>query len=339
MKQILRMTGLIRPLLLMLALLLFGNARGWAETVTETVTLSEENLTSSAVLTNVTIAKNAFSITFPKNNGNTATTYYTTSPAGARLYPANSGTNGSGFKITANANVKITRVVYTLNIKANKDKAAAWLAVGDDDSSTNGSLSASTSAQTKNNQALTWTGKATSVELTNTGESGTQVAVSIAAITYESSSNLQSNDLALTGAPVALSFDLYNNSDAQVISYTTSSTGAVTVSGGEDYVTTSIDVDNKTITVTPTTVTPDAQTITIHQAADETYAAGSATFTVNISDTTPFDGGDITFVAGTDVGQTTSNNSADEVIKSVVTMSCTDAALRQLNTGLTKTPN
>jgi len=99
------------------------------------------------------------------------------------------------------------------------------------------------------------------------------------------SSNLQDSNLALTGAPVALSFDLYDNSAAQTVSFTTSSTGAVTVSGGTGYVTTS--VSGNTITVTPVAVTPSAQTITVSQAADNNYVAGSVTFTVSISDSSP----------------------------------------------------
>ena len=99
-------------------------------------------------------------------------------------------------------------------------------------------------------------------------------------------SDLEDSDLTLTGAPVALNFDLYNNSSAQVINYTTSSTGAVTVSTS-DYVTTSVNTTNKTITVTPTAVTPSAQTITVSQAADASYNAGSATFTVTITNTPP----------------------------------------------------
>ncbi len=106
-------------------------------------------------------------------------------------------------------------------------------------------------------------------------------------ITRESTGTLTSSDLAITGSPVALSFDLYNNSESQTVSYTTSSTGAVTVSGGTGYVTTSVDVINKTITVTPTAKTPSAQTITVNQAADDNYQAGTATFTVSIDDSTP----------------------------------------------------
>lgn len=98
---------------------------------------------------------------------------------------------------------------------------------------------------------------------------------------------LIASDLALTNAPIALNFDLYNNSSAQVINYTTSSTGAVTVSES-DYVTTVVDENNKTITVTPKLlVTPSAQTITVSQAADNSYEAGAATFTVTIDDSTP----------------------------------------------------
>ena len=107
------------------------------------------------------------------------------------------------------------------------------------------------------------------------------------AVTSGGGKTLTASDLALTGAPIALNFDLYNNSSAQVINYTTSSTGAVTVSES-DYVTTVVDENNKTITVTPKSlVTPSAQTITVSQAADNSYEAGAATFTVSIDDSTP----------------------------------------------------
>lgn len=99
-----------------------------------------------------------------------------------------------------------------------------------------------------------------------------------------SSSGSNDSDLAITGAPVALSFDLYNNSSAQTVSFTSSSSGSVTVSTSE-YVQTSI--SGKTITVTPLKVTPSAQTITVNQAADDTYAAGAATFTVYVTDSAP----------------------------------------------------
>lgn len=104
--------------------------------------------------------------------------------------------------------------------------------------------------------------------------------------TPASVSSLEESDLALTNAPVSLSFDLYNNSSAQTVSFTTSSTGAISVSESE-YISTSISGNTNTITVTPIKVTPSAQTITINQAADATYAAGTATFTVSVTDNTP----------------------------------------------------
>ncbi len=104
-------------------------------------------------------------------------------------------------------------------------------------------------------------------------------------VSYEGSgSNMEPSNLTLGSS--SLSFDLYGNSDAKTITYTTSSTGAVTVSESE-FVETSVDAENKTITVTPKKKTSSAQTITVSQAADDTYAAGSATFTVTVDDSTP----------------------------------------------------
>ena len=131
--------------------------------------------------------------------------------------------------------------------------------------------------------------------------------------------SLEDCDLALAGAPVALSFDLYNNTSAQTISYTTSSTGEVTVADS-DYITTVVDQTNKTITVTPVAVTNGAKVITVNQAADDNYAAGSKTFTINITDSTPFTGGDVTFNATIDKG-------TSPLVKQGVTFSCTSGVL------------
>ncbi len=102
--------------------------------------------------------------------------------------------------------------------------------------------------------------------------------------------SLEESDLALTNTPIALNFDLYNNKSAKVINYTSSSTGAVTIADN-DYATFAIDENAKTITVTPVKKTSDEVEITVSQAADETYKAGSATFTVTIDDSTPKTGG------------------------------------------------
>ena len=101
--------------------------------------------------------------------------------------------------------------------------------------------------------------------------------------------------LSLVGAPIALSFDLYNNSGAQTISYTTESTGNVTVSGGGSYVDVTVDHATKTIIVTPLAVTSEAQTLTVNLAAAGTYPADQATFTVRVADTTPENALDFTW--------------------------------------------
>ena len=56
------------------------------------------------------------------------------------------------------------------------------------------------------------------------------------------------------------------------------------------------------------------------------YSASSATYELEVTDSTPFSGGDVTFLAGTDLGSTESNNSEDEMEKNGVTVYSTDAA-------------
>ena len=129
---------------------------------------------------------------------------------------------------------------------------------------------------------------------------------------------LTTSDLALVNAPVELEFDLYDNANAQTISYTTSSTGVVTVSQS-NYITATVNANN-TITVTPVAVTNGPQTITVNQAADNTYDAGSVTFTVDIEDSTPTTGTDVTFDATTDQGD-------GSIIKDGITFACDNGVL------------
>jgi hypothetical protein len=124
------------------------------------------------------------------------------------------------------------------------------------------------------------------VVFSQSGTSG-QCRISAIAVTYASTGGdtptLTESDFALTG-DTDLSFDLYDNDDAQVINFTTSSTGAVTVADN-DYV--NAVVGNGTITVTPLKKTNGKVEITVNQAKDDDYKAGSATFTVTITDSTP----------------------------------------------------
>lgn len=102
-------------------------------------------------------------------------------------------------------------------------------------------------------------------------------------------SQLTQSNLTITNQSTALTFDLYNNSNAQVINYTTSSTGAISINppSPTSYFSYVHDATNKTITVTPIAVTPSAQTVTISQEADATYDAGSVSFTVSVANSAP----------------------------------------------------
>ena len=300
------MTGLIRPLLLMLALLLFGNARGWAETYSLT---PDSKSTGSSYTTYITsLTEFTYEeVSWMMNQWNPSTLQVKTNQANAA--------NEFRFYNTSAFAGKITKVVVTFSAFSVSDASKLMFLGGTSAvTATTGGSAGTWNATAK---TLTWTpgenDNFTYFAFYQNGKaaSGTNYLAEADAIvvTYETSgsqpSTLEESDLALTGAPVALSFDLYNNSDDQVISYTTSSTGAVTISGGTGYVTTSVDATNKTITVTPTAVTPSAQTITISQEADETYAAGSATFTVSVDDSTPTPTHTATFSVN---GQTTTQD-------------------------------
>ncbi|MBR1682085.1 MAG: hypothetical protein IJ700_01790 [Bacteroidaceae bacterium] len=156
----------------------------------------------------------------------------------------------------------------------------------------------------------------TSFVIGNGNSSNVQVRISQIVIDYstggETPAQLEESDFALTGAPVALTFDLYDNAEAQVINYTTSSNGEVTVSASE-YVSTV--VGDGTITVTPLKKTNGAVEITVNQAKDDSYKAGSATFTVTIDDSTPKTGGwyatALADIAADDVFVIVGNNGSD----------------------------
>ena len=224
------------------------------------------------------------------------------------------GTNGStctvngkdGIKVgtsKAGGDMSVTVPAGTTHLHVH---AAAWKGVTGLSLNISGATTSPSSVDltadsgVSNNSPFTLSGSASSyyfvVELSNiTAEttlkftSSTGKRFVVWGVNASGGPTLTDNDLALTGAPIALSFDLYNNSGAQVINYTTSSTGAVSIANS-DYATFAINETNKTITVTPTAYTPTAQTITVNQAADDTYSAGSATFTLFVDDSTPSNG-------------------------------------------------
>lgn len=120
--------------------------------------------------------------------------------------------------------------------------------------------------------------------VTRTSTSGNgYVAFNNAKFYKETGTALQDSDLSLS--PTALTFDLYNDANAKTINISTSSTGTITVSNNAHVNTVVNGV--ATIIVTPVSVTSEAQTITVSQAADNTYNAGEASFTVSVANSTP----------------------------------------------------
>ena len=305
------MKKLLLTKLALLLVMLVGSGSAWAEDVTDELTQSWTGVSSTS---------------YSSWTGKTLTSgavYAGQSAGGYSSIQLRSNSSNSGV-VTTTSGGKVKKITVTWN--SNTSDGRTLNVYGK-----NSAYSAATDLYNSSNQGtLLGTivyGKST--ELTVTGDyeyigfrsaSGAMYLEKVQ-IVWETSggSSLNTSDLTLTGSPVSLNFDLYNNSSAQTVSYTTSGTGAITVSGGEGYVMTAIDEAAKTITVTPIAVTPIAQTITVNQAADETYNAGSVTFTATVGDSTPFDGGAITFDATTDKGS--NNSGSGSIVKQVVTLS------------------
>lgn len=221
-------------------------------------------LATDFTLTSATaVTQDGITISFAKGSGSTAPTWYS---AGLRLYASNT--------ITIESSNTITGVTFNWEKQGSKAFASVTANVG-------------TYSHPSAAGEGTWTGSATSITFT-LGSSG-QLQLNTLSVTASSGggSTLEDSDFAITGAPVSLSFDLYNNATAQTVNYTTSSAGTINIANSA-YATFSINTSTKTITVTPTAVTPSAQTITVNQAADDTYKAGSGTFTITVSDSTPY---------------------------------------------------
>ena len=261
-------------LFLLLFLIVGGATSAWAETSTLTFT-AKCNGSGTA---DDDVAWTVTSDGTESNFDNTKGIHYGTSSAQVKyIQLSTSGISGTITKVVVNASV-------ASGVSASVSVSVGGSAFGGD------AKSVGTSATN-----YTFEGSASGeivVKLEKPSKAAKALYVKSVEVTYTTGGGdtptLKNSDLALTGAPIALSFDLYNNSSAQVINYTTSSTGDVTIAES-DYATFSINETDKTITVTPkTAVTQSAQTITVNQAADDDYKAGSATFTLTITNSTPY---------------------------------------------------
>ncbi len=284
-------TLLLKTMLLLWALIV-GSLSVWAD---ETLTIGFEE----ASYTNWTLEK----ITPRRTNSGVP-------PHGGTYYGyTNSNSSGSVKTTEKIANPK--SITFYVSKESSNTTSSVWIVKVSSDGTTWSQVGDNQSASSGITKG-TWTEVTRDLSSYNdvyvgvfySGTSANRCIDDVSIVYSTGGGTLDDCDLALTGNPITLNFDLYNNASAQVINYTTSSTGAVTIAKS-DYATFSINEISKTITVTPTAVTPSAQTITVNQAADDNYEAGSTTFTLNITDSTPIPTYTATFSVN---GVTTSQN-------------------------------
>ena len=238
-----------------------------------------------------------FTILLTRNSGNQPGFY--TSSGYFRFYSSDT------FKLTAAQGITITKIVITPN----------------------GSSFSLSALDGLNTSTKTWTGSASEVTFTGAGTNKWDKLT----ITYSTSGsgNTAVETTTTINASGITNTDVYVDTDAGSLSATVKdnnnaaiSGATVTWSGNNDAVAT-IDASTGAVTL----VSAGTVTFTASYAGESgTYQSSFATYEMTVTDSSPFTGGDVTFVAGTDVGTTTSNADGDEVSKAVVTMSSTIAA-------------
>ena len=154
-----------------------------------------------------------------------------------------------------------------------------------------------------------------------------QVGIASATIAFSASTS--------TAVATAVTIDDTNLTNTDVYVGTEAGSLSATVTAGETTISgamvtwTSSNEEVATIDANGVVTLVAAGTTTITAAyagVEGQYLSSSATYALEVTDSTPFTGGDVTFIAGTDLGSTTSNADGDEMTKSVVTVSSTSAA-------------
>lgn len=277
MKQKLLNSIKMRAILLTTILCAVFTGQAWAQT---TATINFNNSNSGTAINNATV----YGDDSAGNEWTISTAGTTSFTANASYYQVGSSNNpATSITFTTTLPDEVTITAFSAKFGGFKSTAGNISLLVDDDEVASGSLSGTSDVTVSTTNSVT--GTELKVTITSIAKGVKAYYISY---TYESASGsgATASDLALTGDPITLNFDLYNNKSAQVIDYTTSSTGTVSVVSN-DYVDATVNAETKKISITPKKVTGSAQTITVRQAADDTYAAGEQTFKVNITDSTP----------------------------------------------------
>ena len=297
---------------LLLCAMILGIGNAWADSKSYTITFNDTG-TESDSSTKITSISDIINegASYVSTITNTSNVYKGRSGRGLKL-----GTGSAQGSLTLNLATPVTPTKITFKARQYKDGEISITVNGTDFTSLTSNFDEYT---------INYDGN-TEVSAIAISTPSKRAYITEVSVYYEDGgsqpSNLEDSNLALTGAPVALTFDLFNNTTAQVISYTTSSTGAVTVANSE-YI--SAVVGNGTITVTPLKKTIGAVEITVNQAADDDYKAGSATFTVTITDSTPQTGAwvltDLADLTSDDVFVIVGNNGSNYAMSNGVSAS------------------
>ena len=275
---------------------------GTAWAAEESVTFSEQGYSNADAVSAYTGTKLSIAFT----DGSTPTAYYTTG-SGIRLY-------GGGSATFSVENATITEVALTFSTASYAPEATTvW-------SCTNGSGSGTKGAN------ATWTGSAESVTITRPTGSG-HWRLQAVTVTYSTGGSSAVATTTTINASGITNTDVYTSTAAGSLSATVTANGSAV--SGATVTWESSDEDVATIDASTGAVTlVGAGTVTFtatYAGVSGTYNGSTATYEMTVTDSSPFTGGDVTFDATKDKGNTTAGTGSIE--KNGVTFSCDNGIL------------
>lgn len=258
---------LLKTFLLACLFSIVGGGMAWAETVTDILDFSSMGFANQTVITNCSSGPDKVSVSFNKGTHlKTAPTYYTSTSkgSGVRVY------SGNYFTVTVPKGKVLKNIVITFG-------------------KSDGSNVITVSEGTYDTNKKTWTPSTApnSVKFTIGGESGYR-QIQALAITYEGEGGGESSLL-----PVELSFsastaaaDLKNPAEFKAPTLTTKPDGLTVTYSSSDKAVATVDAETGKVTL----VGVGSTIITAKSEQTKTYSAGSASYTLNVIDTTPIVG-------------------------------------------------
>lgn len=251
---------LLKTFLLACLFSIVGGGVAWAEIVTETLDFSSMKLTNEQDMTSWSPGPEYnVSVSFNIGKNTTYPPKYYTSGTAVRVY------GGNDFTVTAPKGKVLKSIVITFGSKD-----------GSND------ISASEGTYDKNTKTWTPSTAPNSVTFTIGGSSGNR-RIQKLAITYEGDGGGESNLLSFSASTA--SADLFKPADFKAPTLTKPDGMTVTYSSSDKAVAT-VDANTGVVTLVGVGTT----IITASSVKTDTYAAGSASYTLNVTDSTPISG-------------------------------------------------